>query len=148
MESYVQMQRRHMKQSEEASKKPAIFCAFSESQYKEALDEYLAAGYSLENLISTEGGFYGDSTAVEKWYRLLKSQTKELEEAMTNRDFAINAYYYEMCNHEYCINWDGDWDVLRVFGYESLDELDSEQRIYYTAALRKYWKAAEENGWG
>ena len=35
---------------------------------------------------------------------------------MKNPEFAESAFYYEMGNHEYHINWQGDWDVCSCFG--------------------------------
>ena len=66
---------------------------------------------------------------------------------MQDHDFAVDAYYYEACNHEYGLNWEADWDTLSCFGYGKRSELDATQRAYYDEAIRKYWRDAEEGGW-
>ena len=61
---------------------------------------------------------------------------KELNEAMKDPEFAKSAFRYEMDNHEYSINWDGDSDVLNCFGWtpESFAKVDiSIQNAYLFA---------------
>ena len=110
MESYEQMMKRHRDKSNEASKEPAIFPMSTSRQFDKHLAEYLNAGHSVVNLVRAGRWFCGDKTAVEAWWDVLEYQQEELKAAMENRDFAIDAYYYEACNHEYCINYDGNTD--------------------------------------
>ena len=46
------------------------------------------------------------------------NHAKELNEAMKDPEFAKSAFRYEMDNHEYAINWEGDADVLSCFGWD------------------------------
>lgn len=64
--------------------------------------------------------------------------------AMKDKDFAYEAFSYEMDNHEYAINWTGDDDVLECFNliYAQLDELDLEE--VYQRAAREHMKRARE----
>ena len=39
-----------------------------------------------------------------------------------NKTFARSAISYEMRNHEYGINWEGDYDVCSCFGQIDFDE--------------------------
>ena len=48
-------------------------------------------------------------------------------------DFAYSAFEYEMYNHEYPINWQGDWDVCSCFGHCEYD--DSKYGKDYLAEL-------------
>ena len=92
-------------------------------------------------------------------YELLKGLEKAKDESENNPDYMVSAFYYEMCNHEYCINWQADWDVCSCFdrckygedkGYvEYLTEMGHPEWIpLYIKARKKYYKAAEENDWG
>ena len=53
---------------------------------------------------------------------MMKRHTKELKEAMLDKDFAETSFLYEMNNHEYAINWSADEDVLDCFSM-SFEEL-------------------------
>jgi hypothetical protein len=44
---------------------------------------------------------------------ILNAARKTSEE---NEEYMIKAFEYEMDNHEYAINWQGDWDVCSCFG--------------------------------
>jgi len=88
----------------------------------------------------------------------LEAAQKKLSESY---DYWLDAFYYEMCNHEYGINWQADFDVIGCFAnvdgvrdYENREKLMEAagfgdiQKSAYAAAIRKYHKAADENGWG
>ena len=89
---------------------------------------------------------------------------KQLQEAKQNiaDDYAYwkSAFYYEMGNHEYHINSQGDWDVLSVFGNVNwlgmhadldayFDELSfsEQQRRAYRDARKQFLRDAMENDW-
>ena len=75
---------------------------------------------------------------------MLKRHTKELHEALKDEEFAEAAFLYEMDNHEYAINWDGDADVLACF---SLDEKKLHEMGLdgaYHRARRAHMKHAQE----
>ena len=56
---------------------------------------------------------------------MLRRHTKEMKEAMKNKEFAEAAFRYEMDNHEYAINWSADEDVLDCFNlnFEDLKKM-------------------------
>ena len=59
-----------------------------------------------------------------RYIRMLKDQRKETLEALKalkDKDFAVAAFRYDMDNHGYVINYDGDGDVLGCFGMEMED---------------------------
>ena len=68
----------------------------------------------------------------------------ELDEAMNDEEFAYEAFLYEMDNHEYAINWDGDEEVLSCFGF-SEEELKERNLVgAYNRARSAHMKKAEE----
>jgi hypothetical protein len=83
-------------------------------------------------------------TDIPAFEELLEDQRHELKMAMKDKEFAYEAFMYEMDNHEYAINWDGDADVLACFNliYAELDELDLEE--VYQRAARQHMKHARE----
>jgi len=75
-------------------------------------------------------------------------------------DYWKSAFYYEMGNHEYHINAQGDWDVLSVFGdvpwlgdSAGLDDyfdklsFSAERRRAYRDARKQFLRDAMENDW-
>lgn len=103
---------------EEFNKLP-IFWAFSNKQFEEALAE---RGIALEDAPKMvyklgHGGFYLKSDAEQIRAYMAVDQDAELRKLMaSDLDFARDAFEYEMFNHEYPINWQGDWDVASCFG--------------------------------
>lgn len=79
----------------------------------------------------------------ELYLKLIKAR-----EAMKDSlEYWIGAFYYEMCNHEYGINWSADWDTLGAFGnlnafssecpvteyFDALGFNDMQREAYYKA---------------
>ena len=121
-----------------------IAYAFNEKQLEEALKKLGAKKEECVTLFN-----HGDvlkKTDVPAFKTMLKRHTKELQEAMKNEDFAEAAFLYEMDNHEYAINWDGDADVLAALCLDEklLKEFGLEDA--YRRARRAHMKHAEE--WG
>ena len=140
-EEYLEMQKRHQKELEDFP----IAYAFDDKQLEEALKKL---GATKEECVTVFG--HGDivkRTDANRFVNILKGHTEELKQKLKDDlEFAEAAFLYEMDNHEYSINWDGDSDVLACFGltYAELDELGLE--LVYQRAVRKHLKHAEE--WG
>lgn len=110
-----------------------IFWAFSNMQFKEALEkrgidtEGMELGALAKKYVyrfGDTGGFYLKTDAQVVREYLQRDHAKELGELMENDlDFAREAFVYEMENHEYPINWQGDWDVCTCFGNVEYDEM-------------------------
>jgi len=99
-----------------------IFYAFSNEQFKNAMEERGLTEQDTDKVISLgiAGGFFlkKDRPIIDAYF-----QKKDvLPELMKDRDFAIEAFRYEMGNHEYFINWQADWDVCSCFGSCEYDE--------------------------
>lgn len=78
-------------------------------------------------------------------------------------EHAYDAFFYEMGNHEYHINYEGDWDVLSCFGlnddvceYEDGKDVDEYMdamglspvtKAAYHDARGDFLRIASEKGW-
>ena len=123
-----------------------IAYAFNDEQLQRALEKLGVA--SVKECVSVMG--HGDIVKKEDAPKLLamfKRHDEELLEKMKDEDFAEAAFLYEMDNHEYAINWDGDDDVLGCFNltFEKLQEMRLEDA--YRRARREHMRRAHED-WG
>ena len=130
------------RQREEINNFPLAY-AFNEEQLKEALKKL---GVKDKSECVTVMG-HGDIVKKEdapKLIAMFKRHTKELHEALKDEEFAEAAFLYEMDNHEYAINWDGDDDVLDCFAltFENLKEMNLLNA--YNRARKAHYKHAEE----
>lgn len=93
-----------------------IFFAFSNEQFKRAMEERGLTENDVDKVyrFGGTGGFYLKKDA--DVIRNFMNKPDKLNEYMKNPEFAESAFYYEMGNHEYHINWQGDWDVCSCFG--------------------------------
>lgn len=92
-----------------------VFFAFSDEQFEKHLAErgLKTTPEDLKKLCQFgNGGFYlkSDSDKIRNFI-----ESDNLDELMKDPEFAEDAFYYEMGNHEYAINWQGDWDVCSCF---------------------------------
>lgn len=95
-----------------------IFFAFSNEQLTDALKQRgfdsIEEGVKHIYRFGSMGGFYlkKDAEIIRNWVK----RENKLPELMKNEKFAIEAFVYEMCNHEYAINYyQGDYDVCSCF---------------------------------
>lgn len=137
------------KQRQEAYNALPVKYAFSNEQFKEMLEEWGLTEKDMKKIckLGNTGGFYlkSDEPKIRAWFEA--SSDDKLDKLMQDEEFAVGAYYYEMCNYEYGINMDGDWDVLRCFGKEKTEELSENQLRFYKTARKKYWEDALKNEW-
>ena len=140
-QEYLDLQKRHQKELEDFP----IAYAFNDKQLEEALAKL---GATKEECVSVFG--HGDivkRTDAKALVKMLEHQTKELREKMrTDKEFAYEAFLYEMDNHEYAINWSGDddvldclnlnWDMIRKWGLQ----------LVYDQARNQHMRNAEK--WG
>lgn len=137
-----------------------IFWAFDKKQFKEGMERFGLTEKDTDKIYALgSGGYYrkSDADIVRAWFK----QEDELPELMKDHDFAVDAFIYELGNHEYHINhYQGDWEVLGCFynvewlgdGASTADYLNSLDipecvKAYYVEAVSKFLKMAEENGW-
>lgn len=140
-QEYLDFKKRQQKEFEDFP----IAYAFNDKQLEEALEKL---GATKDECVSVFG--HGDVVKRENakaLIKLLERHTKELREKLReDEEFAEAAFLWEMDNHEYAINWDGDadvldcfsldWDMLRKFGLHHA----------YDRARRQHMKNAEK--WG
>lgn len=136
------------KQQAEFNRLP-IFFAFSDKQFEEALrkrgvDPKEAKGQVIR---FGGGGFFlrKDLKEVRAWLDV--DHDKELRDEMEkDPEFARDAFEYEMFNHEYPINWQGDWDVASCFGSVRYDEFktgpDYLRELGFSDAVIGMWGVA------
>lgn len=135
-----------------------IFFAFGEKQFAEAMKQRGLKSTDTQEVYSLgAGGYYlkKDADIIRTFF----AKEDPLTELMNDVNFAESAFEYEMANHEYHINWQGDWDVCNCFGNceyaEDKSAADYLRECGYSDlvinafynARRKFYKDAEENDW-
>ena len=148
METYQELKARHEK---EMNALPLGF-AFSGEQFEEMkLKLGVKENCELYRLGNT-GGFCrrADSELIHGTFKRHAEERRNAIFAKTgiNADYVQDMFYYEMCNHEFGINWDGKAEVLSACDLTE-KQLDSipELKQAWKAAKKKYYAAAEKNGW-
>ena len=140
-QEYLDLQTRQRKEFEEFP----IAYAFNEKQLEEALEKL---GATKEECVTVfDHGDIVKKKDVKRLIAMLERQREELFQRLRDDPiFAEAAFLYEMDNHEYAINWDGDEDVLACFGitFEHIKDWDLEYA--WSMAKRKHMEHAEE--WG
>ena len=92
-----------------------VFFAFSKDQFRREMEKRGLTENDTDRICRFGGfGFYlkEDSQAIADWI----NDSCMLKTYMKDPAFAEDAFYYEMCNHEYGINSQGEWDVCQCFG--------------------------------
>ena len=139
-EAYLTLKDR---QRQEVNDFPIAY-AFNNEQLKAALKKLGVK--STKECVTIFG--HGDIVKKEnasKFIAMLKRHTAEVKEAlMADEEFAVEAFLYEMDNHEYAINYDGDGDVLGCFclEWEDLEKLGLDRA--YRLARKKHMDHARE----
>ena len=115
MTTYQEYRKNRQAQYDNWSDKYAFY-AFSDEQFKKGMDKFDLPmndeGFS-KIYRGTAGMFYlkEGSDALKEFMN-----SDNIHELMESDDeFAIGAFRYEMGNHEYFINLQGDWDVCSCF---------------------------------
>jgi len=134
-----------------------IFFAFSDSQFEACLKERGLTLNDLDKICKVAGGFAlkTDIPVIREFVE----KPDPLADLMNDPTFAEDAFYYEMCNHEYGINMQGAWDVCSCFG--DCKYVDGKTGPMYLAEMGygpdvcdayrrakvRYFKDAEEHEW-
>lgn len=141
-QEYLDLRERQRKEVEEF---PVAY-AFNDEQLKEAL---VKLGAKSKNECVTVFG-HGDIVKRENakpFIEMLKRHSKEIKDRLiADKEFAEAAFMYEMDNHEYMINYDGDGDVLGCFGLEMDDLEKTGLDMPYFLARKKHIEQARERG--
>lgn len=117
-----------------------IFWAFSQSQFDEAMKKAGLDPADTDKIYAFGGGGYykrSDAPKIRDYFR----KKNELPELMKDYDFAYDAFRYELGNHEYIYNWEGDYDVCSCFGECEYDDnktwFDYLKEMGYDETVRK-----------
>ncbi len=135
---YLELKRKH---TEQLNNFPMEF-AFNKEQFQEGLDKL---GVEKENICTIPGGGFIRKADAKALGDLLLRQTKEMDQAMLDDDFLINAIEYELGNHEYCITHDPE-QTLNALG---IDLENDDERVVgcFKTARKNYLAACEVEGW-
>lgn len=139
-EKYLELKNRQQK---EVNDFPIAY-AFNNEQFGEALKKL---GATKEECVTCFNmGDIVKKTDVPALKAMLLRHTEELRNAMQDEEFAESAFRYEMDNHEYAINWEGDADVLGALCLDEkmLKEYGLEDA--YCRARRAHMRYMEELG--
>lgn len=152
--------REYKKQRQDEFDNLPIFFAFGREQFKKAMEERGLTENDVDKIYQLGSGFGGyylkkDAQVIRDFY----NKPDKLSELMKDHDFAVDAFYDELWNHEYEYNvYQGDWDVCSCFGsceYGSskdyrdyLKELGYPEECakWYAEAKKKYYKVLDERG--
>lgn len=94
--------------------------------------------------------YYEDADFVKHHVELYNALEKSWKKRQSDYEFIKSAFISEMWNHEYAINWQGDWDVLSVFGNIRYKDSDNALQDYFdqlkftNVQRRAYFDAREE----
>lgn len=142
-----------------------MFYAFSNEQLDNALDDM---GLSLKDMkgnkiVRIGFGAYCLKRDIDSILRELNKVDEMKRDFIKDYEHAYDAFMYEMGNHEYHINWQGDWDVLSCFGldddvceYEDGKDVDEYMdamglspvtKAAYHDARGDFLRIADEKGW-
>ena len=110
---------------------------------------------------SVNFSYYDNKEFVDKLNELEDALENAQNQLKNNFEYWVNAFVYEMGNHEYHINWQADFDTLSAFGnpvwrhsgnsltfwFDDVN-FNETQRKAYREAIRRYSKMVRENNWG
>jgi hypothetical protein len=126
-------------QEQEEFNKLPIHWAFGDKQFREAMEKLGLTENDTDKLYAFPGGgFYlrTDAPVIRAWMERRKENPIR-KRMLEDEDFAADAFYYEMRNHEYGINWQGNYDVFSCFF--PVDYMDGDDnRAYFAQITRKY----------
>lgn len=130
------------KQRKEIEEFPIAY-AFSNEQLKEALEKLGVTDISECCTVCNHGDIVKKSDA-KRFIEMLRRHNQEILDLLENKKLAEEIFEYEMDNHEYCINWDGDFDVLNSLGLDEkmLEEMNLKDA--YRQARYAHMKRAHE----
>lgn len=137
-QAYLNLIKKHQKEFEDF---PIVY-AFGDKQLEEAL---VKLGAKKEECVTITG--HGDimkKADIPAFFEMLKRHKEELHEALKDEEFAEAAFLYEMDNHEYAINWDGDADVLACFNLDEKQLYEMNLDGAYRRARKAHYDHARE----
>lgn len=123
-----------------------IVYAFNEQQLQEGLKKLGVDNVKECVTIFGHGDIVKKSDA-DKYIKMLERHSNEIKKLIVSDErIAETAFRYEMDNHEYAINWDGDDEILRCFGIDYDDLVKLELEDAYRRARKAHMNYMREAG--
>lgn len=110
-----------------------MFFAFSKDQFNDALQ---LKGLNQSEIISIGSGGFIKKSDSEQFDALLNQMNTEMDQNLQNDDFLMDAFLYELGNHEYGITYDTD-DTLNSLGLDA-EKLTAHQVKILMTAIKTY----------
>ena len=123
MNKYLEMKKRHQ---EDINNFPMFF-AFSNKQFSEGMAKLGLTENDTDKIYRIVAGGYIRKSDSPKLNELLDRHIEEMEKAMTEPDFAFEAFRYELANHEYGYTGD-ETDALDALGL-TVEEVNSDPML-------------------
>lgn len=123
------------KQSKELNDFPLIF-AFTNEQLEKGLEKL---GCTDRDIVSLGGGGFMRKSDQQSYLDMFGRFDAELEAAMGDDQFMVDAIEYELANHEYCITYNPH-EALGVLG---LSLKDDRVKANFKAAEQAYLAGVE-----
>lgn len=146
--AYSELLRQIQKETDEFP----IGAAFSDKQFEEMMNKWGFAKDDYSKIVQIGNGVFIRKTDRDAYREMVHRHSVEMETFLSDMTNFEDAVYYEMCNHEYGINWQGTYDVLTALGlnceYENeFDCLTEQEQAAFLRAKARYNKDAMENEW-
>lgn len=140
LNKYLDLKKKHHKEQSDFPMK----YAFSHEGLDKALQELDAKAEECTSI--TGCGDVIRKKDVPNWIAMVKKHKEELDNLMEDHDVAYEAFLYEMNNHEYAINYDGDSEVLGCFGMNEKILKKKGLLSEYRRAQAAHYKSMQKNG--
>ena len=123
MSKYCELKSKHEK---EFNAFPMFF-VFSNSQFDEGMRKMGLDPTATDKIYSIGGGGYMKKSDSAAFAELIDRLDREMREAMQDDEFLIDAFDYELSNHEYIVTWDTS-DAIEALGF-TVDEVTNDKRL-------------------
>jgi hypothetical protein len=126
------------KMQKEVDNFPMVF-AFSNEQFKEAMEKLGLTENDTDKIYSIGGGGYIRKTDSEAFGELIERHEKEMQAEIdkdeTGEGFIKDMFYYELCNHEYSYTRDTEstLDALDL----TIQEVRASEKLSHGLQLAK-----------
>lgn len=114
-----------------------IFFAFSKSQFNEGMEKLGLNVNETDKIYSIPGGGFILKSKAKEWNEMFNSFSDEMDENMKNFEFMVDAFKYELANHEFGYTYEYA-PTLDVFGLD-YDELTIDQHRALMQAKKEYF---------
>ena len=104
-----------------------LFFAFSNEQFSEGMKKIGLTIKDTDKIVSIGAGGYLLKSKVDEYKAKINSKEKQLEEFLKDDKNLLNAFIYELDNHEYGYTWDLE-PAVEALGY-SVNDIEKDERL-------------------